>query len=528
MANEQTVEDQNPGRGGGGAPSYWNLSLLFLLFTVFLAFAVTSWADPDLWGHLLFGQDMLAMGAVTRVDPYSFLSHPGWINHEWLSEVLFGLSWAAAGSAGLVLLKALVVLTFLVLVYRHLRRNGLDVLRAGLVVVAVMLPLMPGLRTIRPQLFTYLLFTLTLLVLFRIDGGSHRLAWLLPVLVALWINFHGGVLAGLGAIGLWALGRAGLVLYRERKPASLLANGRWHVWGAVALCGLALLVNPYGVELPRFLLETGTVDRPYITEWQPLDPTSLKGALYLLIAAVGGISIYRSSRRLRPSATLLLPVMALLPFTAVRHLALFGIAVTVLAAPQIADVLRRRSRPRAGEGLVPKAVAGLMLAVGLVFLAGVPEDVRCIPVGDEFPVESVSLIEDSGARGLLMVTFSWGEYAIWHLHDRLQVSMDGRRETVYPDSIYRNHLAFRYGYGEWDKVLESHPVDIALVPADEAPDNLLSLKPGWGLAHRDSVAAVYVREGTRHAEMVRGARVTRRHPERMDDRDGGDERLCFP
>lgn len=527
MENGRAAEQEKPGRGGE-APSYWNMSLLFLLFAVFLAFAVKSWADPDLWGHLLFGQDMLAMGGVTRVDPYSFLSHPDWINHEWLSEVLFGLAWEAAGSAGLVLLKAIVVLTILALIYRHLRRNGLDVLRAGLVVVVVMLPLMPGLRTIRPHLFTYLLFTLTLILLFQIDEGAHRRAWILPILIALWVNFHGGVLAGLGAIGLWAVGWAGLILYRDRKLASLLANDRGHVWGAVAACGLALLVNPYGVELPRFLLETGTVDRPYITEWQPLDPTSLKGALYLLIAGVGGASILKSSRRLRPSAAVLLPVMALLPFTALRHLSLFGISVTVLAAPQIADVLQRRSRPRTGEGIVPKSVAGLMLAVGLVFLAGVPGDLRCIPVGDEYPVESVSLIEDSGARGLLVVTFSWGEYAIWHLHDRLQVSMDGRRETVYPDSIYQNHLAFRYGFGDWDKVLDSHPVDLALVPTEEAPDNLLSLKPGWGLAHRDSVAAVYVREETRHAEMVRAAEVTRRHPERMDDGRGGDERLCFP
>ena len=527
MENEQAEGAKKP-ESGEEAPSYWNICLLFLLFAVFLAFAVKSWADPDLWGHLLFGQDMLSTGSVTRMDPYSFLSHPDWINHEWLSEVLFGLSWQAAGSAGLVLLKAIVVLVILALIYGHLRRNGLDVLRAGLVVVVVMLPLMPGLRTIRPHMFTHLLFTLTLLLLFRIDEGAHRRAWLLPILIALWINFHGGVLAGLGAIGLWALGWAGLILYRERKMASLLANGRGHVWGAVAACGLALLVNPYGVELPRFLLETGTVDRPYITEWQPLDLTSLKGALYLLIAGVGGASILKSSRRLRPSATVLLPVMALLPFTALRHLSLFGISVTVLAAPQISDVLRRRSHPRHGGGLLPKAVAGLMLAVGLVFLASVPKDLGCIPVGDEYPVESVSLIEDSGASGLLVVTFSWGEYAIWHLHDRLKVSMDGRRETVYPDSIYQNHLAFRYGFGDWDKVLDSHPVDIALVPTDEAPDNLLSLKPGWGLAHRDSVAAVYVREGSRHAEMVRGAQVTRRHPERIDEVSGEDERLCFP
>jgi len=39
-------------------------------------------ADPDLWGHVRFGQDLLRSGRLSAVDPYSFTSDRPWVNHE--------------------------------------------------------------------------------------------------------------------------------------------------------------------------------------------------------------------------------------------------------------------------------------------------------------------------------------------------------------------------------------------------------------------------------------------------------------
>ena len=44
--------------------------------------------DSDLWGHLRFGQAVLASGHVISRDTYSYSAAGGvWRNHEWLSEV---------------------------------------------------------------------------------------------------------------------------------------------------------------------------------------------------------------------------------------------------------------------------------------------------------------------------------------------------------------------------------------------------------------------------------------------------------
>ena len=87
-------------------------SLVFVRVTLlaFVAVVVTSTkADPDLWGHLRFGLDMLADGSLHATDPDLFSSDRVWINHEWLAELLMALAYSLAGPTGLALLKLAVI-----------------------------------------------------------------------------------------------------------------------------------------------------------------------------------------------------------------------------------------------------------------------------------------------------------------------------------------------------------------------------------------------------------------------------------
>src|SRR5262245_21718954 len=72
--------------------------------------AFTSQADPDLFGHVRFGLDILRDRDLPSVDPYSFTQDVPWINHEWLSELIMGSTYALYGAPGLMLLKSIVVL----------------------------------------------------------------------------------------------------------------------------------------------------------------------------------------------------------------------------------------------------------------------------------------------------------------------------------------------------------------------------------------------------------------------------------
>jgi hypothetical protein len=129
-------------------------------------------ADPDLWGHIRFGQDILRNGSVVQSDIYSYRTHGRhWINHEWLSEVIFAGLYNRSGPAGLIVFKVLVSFLILGLCYAHLRRRGLGPYCSVFLLVMMSIPFRLGLGTIRPQIFTYVFFLFELLLLEKATMG---------------------------------------------------------------------------------------------------------------------------------------------------------------------------------------------------------------------------------------------------------------------------------------------------------------------------------------------------------------------
>jgi hypothetical protein len=475
-----------------------------------------------LWGHVRFGQDILSSG-IHETDPYSYANGGfPWTNHELLAEISFGAVFGALGTPGLVGLKVILVLTTLGLAYWRLWSRGMGVLRGGMVVLAVLMLMSAGVWTIRPQLFTYLFFLLTILCIDSADRGSRSALWSLPAIMVLWVNSHGGFLAGLGVIGIWTTATVAAT-FRAKTGAWKTAGPPPLVLLLVsALCAAATLINPYGVKLPVFLMRTATVARPEIGEWSPVAIATPEGLVYLLVVSVGIVVFVRSSRSRRPALTAVLLVSALLPLHAQRHLPLFGLAFAVLASEHLADVLNRAlpSRGTAAGGRLPAVVP---LTIAAAFFAFALPHFRCIriePSFIRFPVRAVALMDRAGVKGNLATFFDWGEYIIWHLSPKVRVSVDGRRETVYSPESYQRSLRFLYGIGEWDAILNDPQTDMALVGRDQPTYNLLRLKPGWQLVYEDSLSGLFARENSSLAQAIQNTPA----PELPPDGAG----LCFP
>lgn len=527
----QAAADSNDDRAGSGsARRLWTVGVAALVLSICANLLVPTIADPDLWGHVLFGKLTLALGHVARIDPYAYASAGTWINHEWLAEVVFGAAHDLGGNAGLVLLKTGLGLALLAWIYRRMARAGLDVLRAGAILFLGAVPLIVVLGSLRPHVFTFLLFGATLAVLRAAEENRSALWWLVPA-TALWVNLHGGFLAGLGVAGVWvAVTVVGDLLPRSETEKAPGSRAR-RIGGPVAALGAACaatLVNPYGAELPAFLLETATVARPYISEWQPVDLTSSLGIVYLLLVGWSGLTLWRADERPPLPRLVVLAVTAVTPLLAVRHLPLFALSVLLLLDDTMAAAWARSGSEGSSilqrGGWLPRTagtVALLLAGIVVVRTASEPPCVRVKFSEDvRYPTRAVALLDASGVEADLAIFFNWGEYAIWHLSPRVQVGMDGRRETVYPDSIYRSYLRFVGGGGEWDAYLDVGPADLALVPPDEAAFNLLELHDGWTRVYDDSVAGLFGRRGSRVTRAVAATPV----PDVPVDGAG----TCFP
>lgn len=471
-------------------------SLVGLLVLAFFLYKLApTQADADLWGHVRFGGDLLRTGDFLRPDPYSYASGTvPWINHEWLAEVVFFLAWTVAAGTGLVLVKTVIGMTVAGELWAQLLRGGLKPVRAGILLIVASFALLPSLATVRPQMFTVLLFTAELRMLKEAEAGNVKALWPLPLVFALWINLHGGVLAGLAVLLVYA---ATGILVRWRRDQRIPA----HLWWLPLACGLAILLNPFGVHLPEFLVRTATIPRPDISEWIPLKALSLTGAAYFALLLGTGAAILRHPDRSSPGLIAVYVVTAFAPLTAARHAALFAVAALIIGAEPLAARGRQDSETLATDrrsGLFERLPGQALLAVGgvLFLLLSLPafQGVR-IGTAFTYPARAVDRLERSGAEGNLAVHFDWGEYALWHLYPEILVAPDGRRETVYDEPTHRRYLAFEFGAGDWDAFLDDPPADLALVRVGSPSSNLLALDPGWSEVHRDSTAVIYARQG---------------------------------
>ena len=91
--------------------------LLVLPFVSAFYFFSFITADPDLWGHIKFGQDLWETKLLPEVDSYSYTAAGNeWINHELLSELLMYSVFNIFGSAGLLIGKLLIGLIIISLI----------------------------------------------------------------------------------------------------------------------------------------------------------------------------------------------------------------------------------------------------------------------------------------------------------------------------------------------------------------------------------------------------------------------------
>jgi hypothetical protein len=441
------------------------------LFVGLLAGLSRTWADPDLWGHVRFGADILHDGWM-RHDPYSFTSDIPWINHEWLAEVLMYAGWAVAGNAGLVGLKMAIVVATVTLIYAAIRLDPIASTARDLMLGATLLGLWARVFVVRPQLFSIVLYAALLSLLRAVERGKIARLWWLPALFGAWVNLHGGWIVGFATLTIWT----GVALVRMPESAG---PSRAHLIASVTVAGLATLVNPYGVHMWAFLLETVGTSRPDISDWRPLYESGLEViAPWCAAAALAVAAIVRGWPRIPPAHLLMVLALGIMSVRVNRLDVFFTLSVICLLSPYVSTGERRVVEPFWSPRMRAAAVATLVA----VLTAGYwnREALSCLRLdGPWMPErEAGAAIAASTAQGRLLAWFDWGQYAIWHFAPRLRVSIDGRRETVYSASLVARHLRIYFDPDANRNDVDSLDADYAWLPA-ELPLTAALERAGW-------------------------------------------------
>src|SRR5882724_6394903 len=319
-AQAVTVVRRPPSAWMSLMPSLSDLAFLTPILVLFWCTPGVGWllTDSDTGWHIRAGEWILQNGRVPATDLFSFTkAGQPWFAWEWLSDVLMAAIHRHSGLAGIVLVSLLLLGATSVCVYRStLEESGhrmIAIALTGLVMAASTIHWLA-----RPHLVTPLFAVVFCRVLSPVEKRANNKTFLLvlPPLIILWVNLHGGFFVSFVLLITYALGTAAEEIMRRARH-HVWERARKHFWTA-AMCALASLINPYGyhlhVHIARYLGASFYLQR--ISEFQSIDFHSFTAAYFetLLMLAIAAAVWHLGAERL---------VHALLLLTW-SHLALFS------------------------------------------------------------------------------------------------------------------------------------------------------------------------------------------------------------
>ena len=459
-------------------------------------------ADPDLWGYLSFGRLFWNHTGFPYHDVFSYtpVKKP-WVYHEWLTGVLFYPIYDSLGATGLQGLKYILGLGTAALIFKTARIRGAST-PASVIGLLLITPFFSfAYSPVRAQVFTNLLFVVTLYILEYSKQSKHtRYLWVFPPLFLLWANLHGGFLAGLGVMGLFAIGESA----RGQRVLPY--------WLVLAPTVLITLINPYGLQYWVYLKDALMMPRPDIDEWNSIFFALQNGEfstniLMFIILVVLTLLMLLTSRNRVFSDILLLMTTALLAFQHVRHQSMFFLVMGCcgpLYFTEAWNLIRQTAARTVRRQKTIRAVV-LIFFISLFiyscsgFFVAQPfnltlHNASAKEMADyNYPVGAVEFIRKNSLNGNILTEFSWGEYIIWNLPES-RVAMDGRYETLYTDQAAREYFEFTKGNIGWRDYLYKYPHEMILFRPDSIVSHLLHAELRWSVIYADADCALFFRK----------------------------------
>jgi hypothetical protein len=482
-----------PPRSGHAAEFWFAPIAVFVTISVmFLSNTGDSlFRDPDLFWHIAVGRKILETGSFPWTDEFShtFRGNP-WIAKEWLSQVIFAITYDTFGWKGLAaLIGCAVALTFTMLFVMLARRLRIV---PALIIALFSYSLAAPHFLVRPHILSFPLLVLWLAGLVRAAETRTTPSLLLLPLMTLWANLHGGFTLGLAFVAPLAIE----AIHAADPGSKVRMAARWAMFLAAA--GLAAIVTPYG-PYPLWVTYQvfgGNEALNYISEWQPFNFAKEKfaGPLLLLTLVVGLLSGFRLPL-IRCLLVVGLIYMALLH---VRFTALAAIIIPILIAGPLARqfVSLSKDSPDHALALVRNlvrrplllAILGAFAAVGIVLSISIPER---HPLRTIMPVGAVNHIEANAGKGNVYNDYSFGGYLIFR---GIPTFIDGRSELVFGGDFLTKLYRTLAGTGrEFLQLLDQHQVSLALVRPNSADAQRLEQSPAWRVAYADDIAVLYER-----------------------------------
>lgn len=481
---------------------------------------LTPIRDNDFFWHLATGKWIAEHGELPTTDPFAYTTSLKAQEDFYRAKILLSLYWLAnllqygvfsfGGYYGIIVLRVIIILLTLLILTAHMRKKGLNTISALFLLIPLSL-LFSLYKGDRPNQMTYLFAALFMFLADALKRGEKK-GYLLPLVLLLWANMHGGFL--LGAVIVLSMGVAELLRKMFLRGHSL---NRKLVTVLLITLGAGLM-NPNGYNvLYSMLFESSAYYNANVTE--SITPLTYAGIGHYLPLWMLGIPLVFAgwyfisrlfSRTAGPRETILqycdelmlFLFLAAISFTAIRYIPLFVLVtapmIAALFSGKFQDIQQKFSRYFVPELLI---IAFLFWWISGTYTSTV---LKHPPVDPFFPDDAVQFIKGKEMKGRFFNTYDWGGYLMWEFYPEPFVFIDGRGISTQTYSISNaiiNAEPGRYGGKlQYRELLNSYAVRHIITQAVYMTGgifpilNALVNDPEWNLVYIGRNSLVFSRD----------------------------------
>lgn len=489
----------------------FGLVIFFILIGAVFIHGLGS-INQDIGRHLKTGEIIWQTKHIPETNLFSYTEpNTPFVNHHWLSEVVFYILNLFINLKGLIIFKAGILFVTFWLLWRSVAKKvePLPFIIAGLVGLLIMLDR----ADVRPEIFSYLFLSYFLFAIFQAKY-SQKYIWLYatPLVQLAWTNMHiyfilGPMLLGLFAIDRWVNHDPDWRLFTKITGLSILVmlvNPNF-IQGALAPLTILnnygysivenqsiLFLKNYGILLTRiniFILAT-------ILFWLSFIPALKKYGFKSYIFEVGAGLAF-----------------TILGFDMIRNLGPYAIVYIPIFALNLQSWLF----PTFDNYRIKIGAYIIIITICLFSLNAVIYNkfYRWVGSGDSFGLEvsagaenGVAFIQEHKLAGPVFNNFDVGSYLIWKLYPQQQVFVDGRPEAYSVDFFQKIYIPMQQSPELWKKYSDQYKINYIffdyhdITPWAQTFLSFISQDKNWPLVYQDDSVVIFVRRTPQNLPLI--------------------------
>jgi hypothetical protein len=499
-------------------PSIIDILLIALFISILKYSTICSY---DIWWHLKTGLTLLS-GVFPKVDIFSFTATGReWILHEWGSEIVFALIDKYWSLAGLMVFKAIIVVSTIGIVYKSIQKRSVNFFLSLLIMLLVIIG-SANLWVVRPHIFSMLfLVILADRVYDYWDNGNKSILYYLPFLFLVWINLHGGFVLGFVFLGVCIAAQSINNFFKFDTSYEVSQSKVNNLFISSVVSFFACFINPntYKSILYPFSYLGNNIPSHLVQEWQSV--TFKDNPDFMIVIFFVIVSLCFSKKRPRFFEAALIILFIFWSLKSQRLTGYFSVLCIPLMGESLQSLIQdyyskliSATKGRAGNllnkignyistrsvefiGLDKQLNKHSILIASIIIFSIItvtdyfPSFIKVIKNESSYPVATLEYLKTHEIKGNILNKFRWGGLLIYEFPEK-KVFIDGRLD-VYQKDILDEYLTVVDLKDDWEKIISKYNITHVLLDKDAVFSSLITrIDSDWKPVVEDENSILFI------------------------------------